>query len=83
VRGRRLAEPAQAAFGPTELGGREGLDEVPGNCRPHRPAAHAEEVHAGFLDPLPGREMAVAQRGAEAADRSGRIKAKWPFDDGR
>jgi len=53
-------------LGLAELGGQKSLGEVPGDGRPHRPAAHAEDVHVVVLDPLLGGEMVVHQRGAHA-----------------
>ena len=64
--GRHLAQPAQMSFGPAEFGCQEGLDEVPSHSRPNGPATHAEDVHVIILDPLPGREMIVDQRSADA-----------------
>src|SRR5271166_5142870 len=59
------------SFGLTELGGQEGLDEVPSHSRSHCPATHADNVHVIVLDPLPGREMIVDQRGANARNLVG------------
>jgi hypothetical protein len=54
------------SFGPAEFGCQEGLDEVPSHSRPNGPATHAEDVHVIILDSLPGREMIVDQRSADA-----------------
>jgi len=58
-------------LGLTELGGQEGLDQVPSHCRSHCPPAHADNVHVIVLDPLAGREMIVDQRGANARNLVG------------
>src|ERR1700752_1663089 len=54
-----------------ELGCQECLDEIPGDGRPHGPAAHAKDVHVIVLDPLLGREVIVDQRGADALNLVG------------
>src|SRR5258705_8022732 len=54
------------SLGAAEFGCQEGLDEVPSHSRPNGPATHAEDVHVIILDPLPGREMIVDQRSADA-----------------
>ena len=59
------------SFGLTELGDQEGLDEVQSHRGSHCPATHADNVHVIVLDPLPGREMIVDQRGADASDLVG------------
>ena len=69
--GSHLAQAAQVSLGLAELGGQERLDEVPGHGRSHGPAAHAEDVHVIVLDALPGREMVVDQRGADARNLVG------------
>jgi hypothetical protein len=47
------------SVGLTELGGQEGLDEVPSHRRSNCPAAHTEDIHVVVLNSLPGREMIV------------------------
>ena len=55
---------AKMTRGVTELGGQKRLDKVPRHGRPHRPAAHAENVHVIILNPLLSREVGVDERGA-------------------
>src|SRR5262249_37888702 len=52
-------------------GGQERLDEVPGHGRSHSPAPHTNNVHVIVLNPLPGREVVVNDRGANAWDLVG------------
>src|SRR5215510_5923296 len=59
------------SFGLAELGGQEGLDEIPSHRRSHCPATHAEYVNVIVLDPLPSRKMIVDQRGANARNLVG------------
>src|SRR5882757_4985489 len=69
--GSHLAQPAQMSFGLTEPGSQKGLDEIPSHSRSHRSATHAEDVHVIVFDALPGREMIVDQRGADAGNLVG------------
>src|SRR6266436_4505124 len=69
--GSHLAQPAQMSFGLTELSSQKGLDEIPSHSRSYRSATHAEDVHMIVLDSLPGREMIVDQRGADAGNLVG------------
>jgi hypothetical protein len=59
------------SVGLTELGGQEGLDQVPSHRRSDCPTTHANNIHMIVLDPLPGREMIVDQRGANARNLAG------------
>src|SRR4029450_9321409 len=52
----------------TELGGQEGIDQVPGDARAHRAAAHTEDVHVIVLDALLRREVVVDEPGPGARD---------------
>lgn len=58
-------------LGLAELGGKERLDEVPGDSRPYSPTAHAKDVHVIVLDPLPGREVVVDQASADTRNLVG------------
>ena len=69
--GSHFAQAAQVPLGLAELGRQERLDEIPGDRRPHRPAAHAEDVHVIVLDALPGREVIVDQAGANTRNLVG------------
>ena len=66
-----LPRRRRCRVGLAELGGQERLDEVPGHGRPHGPATHTNDVHVIVLDPLPGREVVVDQRGADALNLVG------------
>src|SRR5215469_17581477 len=59
------------SFDLTVLGGKERLDEVPCHRRSHRSTTHADNVHVIVLDPLPGREVIMDQRGAHAGNLVG------------
>ena len=65
------AETSHVALRLTEPGRQECLDEIPSYGRPHRSAAHANDVHMIVLDPLPSREVVVNQPGADAWDLVG------------
>src|SRR5262249_50362277 len=58
-------------LGLTESRRQERFDQVPGDFRPHGPAAHAQDVHVIVLDPLPGREVVVDQRRTDTLDLVG------------
>jgi hypothetical protein len=54
------------SLGLAKLGNQKSLDEVPGHGWPHSPTAYANNVHVIVLDALPGREVIVNDRGANA-----------------
>ena len=57
--------------GLTELGVEKSLDEVPGDGRPDRPSAHAEDVEVIVLDALLRGEVVVDERRVDAGDLVG------------
>jgi hypothetical protein len=63
-----FAQAAQVPLGFAEFGFQKRLDEIPGHLRPHRPSAHAQNIHVVVFHALPGREVIVDQRRANAPD---------------
>ena len=56
-----FAQAAQVSRRLAELGGQEGLHEVPGHARPRRAATDADDVHVVVLDALRRGEMVMDQ----------------------
>jgi hypothetical protein len=75
---RHLAESAQMSFGLTEFGSQKGLNEIPSHSRSYRSATHAKDVHMIVFDTLPGREMIVDQRSADAGNLVGTDRRTYP-----
>src|SRR5499427_9405739 len=69
--GSHFAQAPQVSLGLAECGGQECLDEVPGDGWPYGPAAHTQDVQVIVLDPLPGREVVVDERRADALNLVG------------
>jgi len=69
--GSHCAQAPQVSFVLAQCSGQERLDEVPGHDRSHGPAAHAHHVPVIVLDPLPGRDVVVHERSADARDLGG------------
>jgi hypothetical protein len=63
-----FAQAAQVPLGFAEFGIKKCLDEIPGHFRTHRPSAHAQDIHVIVFHALPGREVIVDQRRANAPD---------------
>src|SRR5438034_2514345 len=66
-----LAETAQVPRGLAVLGGEKGLDQVPGQLRPDRSPAQAEDVHVIVLDALPGGKVVLDETGAHPGNLVG------------
>src|SRR5262245_29568200 len=64
--GSHFAQAPQVSLGLAECGGQECLDEVPGDGWSYGPTAHTQDVQMIVLDPLPGREVVVDERRADA-----------------
>src|SRR5215468_11507217 len=62
---RHFAQTAQVSFRLTELSSEKRLHQIPSDCRSHRPAAHAQDVHVIVLDSLLGGEVIVDERRAD------------------
>ena len=54
--------------GVAKLGSQKRFYEIPGHLRPHRPSAHAQNIHVIVFHALPGREVIVDQRRPNTPD---------------
>jgi hypothetical protein len=73
-----FAQAAQVPLGFAEFGIKKCLNEIPGHFRPYRPSTYAQNIHVIVFHALPGREVIVDQRRANAPDFIGADRGAHP-----